>query len=43
MYGQPIYFSITIPDTNKNINAATSFANFILSIDKENRYLKVKD
>jgi molybdate/tungstate transport system substrate-binding protein len=29
-YGQPIYFSISIPDTNKNMDAATSFTNFVL-------------
>ena len=40
VYGQPIYFSITIPDTNKNINAATSFANFIFSIYKGKQILE---
>ena len=33
VYGQPIYFSISIPDTNKNIDGATSFTNFVLSTE----------
>lgn len=34
IYGGPIYFSITIPETNKNINGAISFMNFLISSDK---------
>ena len=40
VYGQPKYFSIAIPDTNKNINADTSFVNFIFSIDKGKQILE---
>jgi ABC-type molybdate transport system substrate-binding protein len=40
VYGQPIYFSISIPDTNKNIDAATSFTNFVLSTNIEKRILE---
>ena len=39
-YGQPIYFSISIPDTNKNIEAATSFTNFVLSTNIGKRILE---
>jgi molybdate/tungstate transport system substrate-binding protein len=28
--GEPIYFSVTIPDTNKNIHGAISFVNFLI-------------
>lgn len=31
IYGEPIYFSITIPKTVKNMDGATSFVNFLLS------------
>ena len=31
VYGEPIYFSFTIPSTVKNLNGAISFGNFILS------------
>jgi molybdate/tungstate transport system substrate-binding protein len=31
IYGEPIYFSITIPKTAKNIDSAISFVEFILS------------
>ena len=31
IYGEPIYFSITIPKTSKNIEPAISFVEFILS------------
>ena len=31
IYGEPIYFSITIPKTAKNIDSANSFVEFILS------------
>jgi molybdate/tungstate transport system substrate-binding protein len=31
VYGEPIYFSFTIPNTVKNLEGATSFARFILS------------
>ncbi|MER5176461.1 MAG: extracellular solute-binding protein [Candidatus Nitrosocosmicus sp.] len=34
VYGEPIYLSVTVPDTNKNIDGAISFANFLLSSDK---------
>ena len=39
-YGQPIYFSISIPNTNKNIEAATSFTNFVLSTNIGKRILE---
>ncbi len=32
VYGEPIYFSFTIPNTVKNLDGATSFATFILSL-----------
>jgi molybdate/tungstate transport system substrate-binding protein len=32
VFGEPIYFSFTIPETVKNLNGAISFANFLLSI-----------
>ncbi|MBA3750907.1 MAG: substrate-binding domain-containing protein [Nitrosopumilus sp.] len=31
IYGEPIYFSITIPQTVKNLDGAISFVNFIIS------------
>ena len=31
IYGEPIYFSFTIPNTVKNINGATAFADYMLS------------
>ena len=31
VFGEPIYFSFTIPKTVKNLEGATSFGNFILS------------
>ncbi|MDN5845537.1 MAG: extracellular solute-binding protein [Candidatus Nitrosocosmicus sp.] len=31
IYGEPVYFSITIPNTVKNLDGAISFVNFILS------------
>ncbi len=34
VHGEPIYLSVTIPDTNKNINGAISFMNFLISSDK---------
>ncbi len=34
VYGEPIYFSVTIPDTNKNLDGAISFVNFLVSSDK---------
>ena len=33
IYGQPIYFCLTIPETVKNLSGATSFIKFLLSID----------
>jgi molybdate/tungstate transport system substrate-binding protein len=36
VFGEPIYFSFTIPITVKNIDGATSFATFILSTKGEN-------
>jgi molybdate/tungstate transport system substrate-binding protein len=35
VFGEPIYFSFTIPNTVKNLDGATSFATFILSINGE--------
>ena len=35
VFGEPIYFSFTIPITVKNIDGATSFATFILSTNGE--------
>jgi molybdate/tungstate transport system substrate-binding protein len=32
--GEPVYFSITIPNTNKNIDGAISFVNYLISPDK---------
>jgi molybdate/tungstate transport system substrate-binding protein len=32
--GEPVYFSITIPNTNKNIDGAISFMNYLISSDK---------
>ena len=34
VYGGPVYFSVTIPDTNKNFNGAISFINYLISSDK---------
>ena len=34
VHGEPIYFSVTIPDTNKNVNGAISFMNFLIPSDK---------
>ena len=31
VFGEPIYFSFTIPNTVKNLEGATSFGDFILS------------
>ena len=36
VFGEPIYFSFTIPNTVKNIDGATSFAAFILSPNGRN-------
>ncbi len=33
IYGEPVFFSITIPQTVKNLDGAISFVNFILSKD----------
>ena len=35
VFGEPIYFSFTIPNTVKNLPGATSFATFILSPNGE--------
>ncbi|HZE77649.1 MAG TPA: extracellular solute-binding protein [Nitrososphaeraceae archaeon] len=35
IYGEPIYFSITIPETVKNLNGSISFVKFLLSDDGE--------
>ena len=35
IYGEPIYFSITIPKTVKNLNGSISFVKFLLSVDGE--------
>lgn len=35
IYGEPIYFSITIPETVKNLNGSISFVKFLLSVDGE--------
>ena len=32
--GEPVYFSITIPNANKNIDGAISFMNYLISSDK---------
>ena len=32
--GEPVYFSVTIPATNKNFNGAISFVNYLISSDK---------
>ena len=32
--GEPVYFSITIPNTNKNIDGAISFVNYLISPNK---------
>jgi molybdate/tungstate transport system substrate-binding protein len=31
VYGEPIYFAVTIPNTNKNLDGAVSFVNYLLS------------
>ena len=31
VYGEPIYFSVTIPDTYKNLAGAKAFVEFMLS------------
>jgi molybdate/tungstate transport system substrate-binding protein len=31
VYGEPVYFAVTIPNTNKNFNGAISFVNYLLS------------
>lgn len=36
VYGEPIYFSFTIPTNVKNLNGATSFGDFILSTNAKN-------
>jgi molybdate/tungstate transport system substrate-binding protein len=36
VYGEPIYFSFTVPTTAKNIEGAISFGDFILSTDGKN-------
>jgi molybdate/tungstate transport system substrate-binding protein len=35
VFGEPIYFSFTIPTTVKNLNGAISFGNFILSTNSK--------
>jgi molybdate/tungstate transport system substrate-binding protein len=35
IYGEPIYFSVTIPETVKNLDGAISFVRFLLSADGE--------
>jgi ABC-type molybdate transport system, periplasmic component len=39
VFGEPIYFSVTIPETVKNLSGAISFVNFLLSTKGE-RILK---
>ena len=39
VYGEPIYFSFTIPTTARNLEGATSFGDFILSTNG-NKILK---
>jgi molybdate/tungstate transport system substrate-binding protein len=36
IFGEPIFFSFTIPSTVKNLNGAVSFAIFILSTNGKN-------
>ena len=36
VYGEPVYFSFTIPTTVKNLEGAISFGDFILSTDGKN-------
>jgi hypothetical protein len=35
VFGEPIYFSVTIPETVKNLDGAISFVNFLLSTKGE--------
>jgi len=35
VFGEPIYFSFTIPETVKNLDGAISFVNFLLSAKSE--------
>jgi molybdate/tungstate transport system substrate-binding protein len=35
VFGEPIYFSFTIPETVKNLDGAISFVNFLLSTKSE--------
>jgi molybdate/tungstate transport system substrate-binding protein len=35
VYGEPIYFSLTIPETVKNLDGSISFVKFLLSTDGE--------
>jgi molybdate/tungstate transport system substrate-binding protein len=35
VFGEPIYFSVTIPETVKNLDGDISFVNFLLSTKGE--------
>jgi hypothetical protein len=41
VFGEPIYFSATIPETVRNLNGAVSFVKFLLSSNGE-RILKTQ-
>ncbi len=40
VHGEPIYFSVTIPTINKNINGAISFLNFLIASNNGKRLLE---
>ena len=42
VYGEPIYFSVTIPNTYKNVDAAVSFVNYLISPNDKGKLILEK-
>ncbi len=42
VYGEPVYLSVTIPDTSKNVNGASSFANYLIPSDNTGKLILEK-
>jgi molybdate/tungstate transport system substrate-binding protein len=43
VYGEPVYLSVTIPDTSKNVNGASSFINYLISSDNTGKLILEKE
>lgn len=42
VFGEPIYFSVTIPTTVQNLNGAVSFVNYLISYNDTGKILLEK-